>query len=139
MRFFLFKITVDFAVMWEYTVSTGGVSMAFNIKLAVKNAMLGLRGVTVSPLPELIESPHTLKPSPIAEFYVRTQISQLEQELLCVDSVDLKKYKEDEAIVKLANRLSESGAITHDWQTTPEGKALLVSSLRVVLPKKKEE
>lgn len=113
--------------------------MAFNIKLAVKNAMLGLRGVTVSPLPELIESPHTLKPSPIAEFYVRTQISQLEQELLCVDSVDLKKYKEDEAIVKLANRLSESGAITHDWQTTPEGKALLVSSLRVVLPKKKEE
>lgn len=115
--------------------------MAFNIKLAVKNAMLGLRGVTVSPLPEQFEPPHTPKPHFTGEckFLVRTQISQLEQELLCVDSVDLKKYKEDEAIAKLANRLSESGAITHDWQTTPEGKALLVSSLRVVLPKKKEE
>ncbi|MEI2420543.1 hypothetical protein V6O07_09740, partial [Arthrospira platensis SPKY2] len=71
MRFFLFKITVDFTVMWEYTVSTGGVSMAFNIKLAVKNAVLGLQGVTISPVPEQFEPPRTLKPSPIAEYYVR--------------------------------------------------------------------
>lgn len=113
--------------------------MAFNIKLAVKNAMLGLRGVTVSHILEQPESSRPLVPDPTVEYFVRTQISQLEQELLYVDSVDLKKYKEDEAIVKLANELSELGIITHDWQTTPEGNALLVSSLRVVLPKKKEE
>lgn len=107
--------------------------MAFNIKLAVKNAMLGLRGVTISP--------DTPKPRFTGEckFFVRTQISQLEQELLCVDLVDLKKYKEDEATVKLATELSELGAITHDWQTTSEGRKELVSSLRVVLPKKKED
>ena len=113
--------------------------MAFNIKLAVKNAMLGLQGVTVSPVPEQVEPPHTLKPHPTAEFYVYTKISQLEQELLNGDIVDFKKYKEDAATGKLANNLSELGVITHEWQTTPEGGSELVSSLRVVLTKKKEK
>lgn len=113
--------------------------MAFNIKLAVKNAMLGLQGITVSPVPEQSEPPHTLKPSPIAEFYVRIQISQLEQELLDGDIVDFKKYKEDVATGEMANKLASLGVITHEWQTTPEGGSELVSSLRVVLPKKKEK
>lgn len=113
--------------------------MAFNIKLAVKNAMLGLRGVTVSPVPEQFEPPHTLKPSPIAEYYVRTQVSKLEQELINESFIDLKRYKEELATGKLANELSELGVIIHEWQTTPEGGSELVSRLRVVLPKKKEE
>lgn len=125
--------------MWEYTVSTGGVSMAFNIKLAVKNAMLGLQGVTVSPVPEQFEPPRTLKPSPIAEYYVRTQVSQLEQELVNENFVELKRYKEEVATGRLANELSELGVITHEWQTTPEGGSELVSRLQVVLPKKKED
>lgn len=112
--------------------------MAFNIKLAVKNAMLGLQGVTISPVPEQFEPPHTLKPL-TAEFYVHTKISQLEQELLSGDIVDFKKYKEEVATGKLANNLSELGVITHEWQTTPEGGSELVSSLRVVLTKKKEK
>lgn len=113
--------------------------MAFNIKLAVKNAVLGLQGVTISPVPEQFEPPRTLKPSPIAEYYVRTQVSQLEQELVNENFVELKRYKEEVATGRIANELSELGVIIHEWKTLPEGGSELVSRLRVVLPKKKED
>lgn len=135
MRFFLFKITVDFTVMWEYTVSTGGVSMAFNIKLAVKNAILGLRGVEVKPLLEEPLRVVSVTNYNTETFVVRTQISRLDEDLLVGDIVDFRQYKEDDATQMLAKKLSESGAITHSWQKTSEDRTQLVSYIKVAIPK----
>lgn len=135
MRFFLFKITVDFTVMWEYTVSTGGVSMAFNIKLAVKNAILGLRGVEVKPLLEEPLRVVSVTNYNTETFAVRTLISRLDEDLLVGDIVDFRQYKEDDATQILAKKLSESGAITHSWQKTSEGRTQLVSYIKVAIPK----
>lgn len=135
MRFFLFKITVDFTVMWEYTVSTGGVSMAFNIKLAVKNAILGLRGVEVKPLLEEPLRVVSVTNYNTETFVVRTQISRLDEDLLVGDIVDFRQYKEDDATQMLAKKLSESGAITHSWQKTSEDRTQLVSYIKVAVPK----
>lgn len=121
--------------MWEYTVSTGGVSMAFNIKLAVKNAILGLRGVEVKPLLEEPLRVVSVTNYNTETFVVRTQISRLDEDLLVGDIVDFRQYKEDDATQMLAKKLSESGAITHSWQKTSEDRTQLVSYIKVAIPK----
>lgn len=109
--------------------------MAFNIKLAVKNAILGLRGVEVKPLLEEPLRVVSITNYNTETFVVRTQISRLDEDLLVGDIVDFRQYKEDDATQMLAKKLSESGAITHSWQKTSEDRTQLVSYIKVAIPK----